>query len=86
MQHLHIYIHVQMTVGRINPGWAGTLAMHGLEEPFFQLCCYGSFLVVAEIALGDTYLPYQLCRCVFFLSQREIDFGCTGRFFDCGGK
>ncbi len=24
------------------------------------------FLVVAEIVLGDTYLPYQLCRCVFF--------------------
>ncbi len=33
---------------------------------FFQLCCYVSFLVVAEIVLGDTYLPYQLCRCVFF--------------------
>ncbi len=24
------------------------------------------FLVVAEIVLGDTYLPYQLCRRVFF--------------------
>jgi hypothetical protein len=22
---------------------------------------------VAEIVLGDTYLPYQLCRCVFFV-------------------
>ncbi len=21
---------------------------------------------MAEIVLGDTYLPYQLCRCVFF--------------------
>jgi hypothetical protein len=26
---------------------------------FFQLCCCVSFLVVAEIVLGDTYLPYQ---------------------------
>ncbi len=38
---------------------------------FFQLCCCVSFLVVAEIVLGDTYLPYQLCRCVFFLLRRE---------------
>jgi hypothetical protein len=22
---------------------------------------------VAEIVLGDTYLPYQLCHCVFFV-------------------
>jgi hypothetical protein len=52
---------------------------------YFQLCCCVSFLVVAEIVLGDTYLPYQLCRCVFFLRQ-EIVFGCTGQFFGCGGK
>ncbi len=26
---------------------------------FFQLCCCVNFLVVAEIVLGDTYLPYQ---------------------------
>ncbi len=38
--------------------WAG--------ETFFQLCSWLSFLVVAEIVLGDTYLPYQLGRCVFF--------------------
>ena len=40
---------------------------------FFQLCCCVSFLVVAEIVLGDTYLPYQLCRCVFFF--------CSGKQF-----
>ncbi len=33
---------------------------------FFQLCCCVSFLVVAEIVLGDTYLTYQLWCCVFF--------------------
>ncbi len=32
---------------------------------FFQLCCCVNFLAVAEIVLGDTYLPYQLCHCVF---------------------
>ncbi len=41
---------------------------------FFQLCCCVSFLVVAEIVLGDTYLPYQLCRCVFFCC-------CGGKYF-----
>ncbi len=34
---------------------------------FFQLCCCVSFLAVAEIVLGDTYLPYQLCHCAFFV-------------------
>ncbi len=34
---------------------------------FFQLCSCVSFLVVAELVLGDTYLPYQLCHCVFFV-------------------
>ncbi len=43
-----------------------TLAMRGLEDFFFQKCCCVSFLVVAEIVLGDIYLPYQLCHCVFF--------------------
>jgi hypothetical protein len=47
-------------------GDSNTLAAHGLEESFFQLCCCVSFLVVVEIVLGDTYLPYQLCPCVFF--------------------
>ncbi len=53
---------------------------------FFQLCCCVSFLVVAEIILGNTYLQYQLCHCVFFLLRQEIVFGCTGCFFGCGGK
>jgi hypothetical protein len=39
--------------------------------PVVLLC---QFLVVAEIVLGDTHLPYQLCRCVFFLLRREIVF------------
>ncbi len=58
--------------------WAG--------ETFFQLCCCVSFLVVAEIVLGDTYLSYQLCRCSFFLLRREIVFGCTGRFLVVAGE
>jgi hypothetical protein len=54
-----------------------TLAARGLEELFFQL---------QEIVLGVTYLPYQLCRYVFFWLRWEIVFGCTGQFFGCGGK
>ncbi len=41
---------------------------------------------MAEIVLGDTYLPYQLCRCVFFLLWQEIVSGCTGQFFGSGGE
>jgi hypothetical protein len=41
--------------------------MRELEEHFFQLCYCVSFLVVAEIVLGDTYPSYQLCRCVFLV-------------------
>ncbi len=64
-------------------GETNTLAMRGLEEPFFQLCCCVSFLVVAERVLGDTYLSYQFCHCVFFLLRQEIVFGCTGQSFRC---
>jgi hypothetical protein len=71
---------------KMTDGETITLATHGLEEPFFQLCCCVSFLVVVEIVLGDTYLSYQLCRCVFYLSRQEIVFGCTGWFFGYGGK
>jgi hypothetical protein len=49
------------------------------------LCCCFSFLVVAQKVLDDTYLPYQLCRCVFFL-RWEIVFGCTVGFLVVAGK
>jgi hypothetical protein len=74
-------------VGLGNPGrflqvsGMNTLAMHGLEEPFFQLCCCASFLVVAEIVLGDTYLPYQFCRCVFFFVAAGNSFWLRGLVF-----
>ncbi len=43
-----------------------TLAAHGLEELFFQLChCVSFFLLWRDIVLGVTYLPYQLCCCVW---------------------
>jgi hypothetical protein len=34
---------------------SNTLAMRGLEEPFFQLCCCVSFLIWREIGFGFTY-------------------------------
>ncbi len=63
MQHLHICISVQKT-----DDWQRNKYTHYAcaGGTFFQLCCCVSFLVVVEIVLGDTYLPYQLCRCVFF--------------------
>jgi hypothetical protein len=63
---LLLYIpHLTLTDGQIDRQRSNTLVMRGLEKHYFQLCCCVSFLVVAEIVLGDTYLPYQLCRCVF---------------------
>ncbi len=42
---------------------------------FFHLCCFVSLLLWWEIVLGVTYLPYQLCRCVFFLVAVGNSFG-----------
>ncbi len=44
------------------------------------------FLVVAEIVLGDTYLPYQLCRCVFLFLWREIVLVAQVGFLVVAGK
>ncbi len=63
-----------------------TLATLGLEEHFSSCAVVSVFLVVAEIVLDDTYLPYQLCRCVFFWLRQEIVFGCTGWFLVVAGK
>jgi hypothetical protein len=35
-----------------------TLAAHGLEEPFFQLCCCGCFLVLAGNGFWCYILTY----------------------------
>jgi hypothetical protein len=37
-------------------GETNTLAAHGLEELFFQLCCCVSYLFWPEIGFGFTYL------------------------------
>ncbi len=42
---------------------------------FFQQCCCVSFWLWREKVLGVTYLPYQLCRCVFFLVVGGNNFG-----------
>ncbi len=66
---------------------ANTLAAHGLEELFFQLCCCVSFWLWQEIVLGVTYTCHTSCGVVsFFWLQREIVLGCTDQFFGCGGK
>ncbi len=54
---------------------------------FFSSCAVASvFWLWREIVLGATYLPYQLCRCVFFLIAAGISFGLHRSVFDCGGK
>jgi hypothetical protein len=42
---------------------------------FLKLCCCVSFWLWWEIVLGFTYLPYQLCRCVFFMVVAGNSFG-----------
>ena len=57
-------------------------------EKHFSSCAVVSviFVVVAEIVLGDTYLPYQLCRCVFFFVATGDSFWLHMLVFGCGGK
>ncbi len=53
---------------------------------FFQLCCCVSFLVVEGIVLGDTYLPYQLCHCLFFCCGRKYFLVAQVGFLVVAGK
>jgi hypothetical protein len=56
-----------------------TLTAHGLEEPFFQLCCCVSvFWFWWEISFGVTYVlrvQYSCGVVLFFWFWREIVFG-----------
>jgi hypothetical protein len=76
-----------------------TLAAHGLEEPFFQLCCCVSFWFWQEVGFGlHTYVlrvPYSCGVVSVFVLRREIVFGtyvltiqllCCVSFFGSGGK
>ncbi len=60
-----------------------TLAAHGLEELFFQLCCCVSFWFWREIGFGFTYLctqsTMQLWCCVSFLVLVGNSFWCYVR-------
>ncbi len=63
-------------------GETNTLASHGLEEPFFQLCCCVSFWFWREIGFGCTYyyvlgVPYSCGVVLVFWFWREIVFGVT---------
>ncbi len=53
---------------------------------FFPVVLLCQILVVAGNSFRCYFLPYQLCRCVFFWLRREIVLGCTDQFFGCGGK
>ncbi len=62
-------------------GETNTLAAHGLEELFFQLCCCVSFWFCQEIGFGlHTYVlrvQYSCCVLLVFWLRREIVFGVT---------
>ncbi len=63
-------------------GESNTLATHGLEEPFFQLCCCFSFFFCREIVLvlHTTYVlrvPYSCGVVLVFWFWREIVFDVT---------
>ncbi len=67
-------------------GETNTLTARGLEELFSSCAVVSVFQLWQEIVSGVTYLPYQLCHCVFFWLQQEIGLGCSDQFFGCGGK
>jgi hypothetical protein len=67
-------------------GETNKLAARGLEELFSSCAVVSVFWFWRGIVLGVTYLPYQLCRCVFFWLRQEKVLGCTDQLFGCGGK
>jgi hypothetical protein len=52
-----------------------TLAACELEELFFSCAVVSVFWLWRELVLGVSYLPYQLCRCVFFFVAAGKSFG-----------
>jgi hypothetical protein len=58
-----------------------TLAAHGLEELFFQLCCCVSFLFWREIGFGFTYLRTLLNKLIYELIFFLIVVEVLGMFF-----
>ncbi len=65
---------------RKTDGESDTLATHGLEEPFFQLCCCVSYLFWREmvLVLHTPYVlrvPYSCGVVLVFLIWWEIVFG-----------
>ncbi len=71
---LLLHIPLLALTDRQNDGETNTLAAHGLEELFFQLCCCVSFLVVAGNSFR-CYLPTipVVPLCLFFY--------CSGKYF-----
>jgi hypothetical protein len=67
---LHIPL-LALTADGITDRGTNTLAVRGLEELFFQLCCCVSFLFWREIGFGFTYLRTLLKKIfselIFFL-------------------
>jgi hypothetical protein len=66
---------------RITDGETNTLALRGLEDSFFQLCCYVSFLLWQEIGFGlhTAYVlrvPYSYDVVLVFLVLAGNSFWC----------
>ncbi len=85
-----LWIQVQLLFVLAWWGCDCTYGMYGMDRVlhslrvgwrnFFSSCAVVSvFWFWWEIVLGVTYLPYQLCRCVFFWLRREIVLGCTDK-------
>jgi hypothetical protein len=52
---LRVFIFQPLQTDGITDRETNTLALRGLEEPFFQLCCCVSFSFLLEIGFGFTY-------------------------------
>ncbi len=77
---LLLYILLFTLTDRITDRETHTLAVRGLEELFFQLCCCVSFWFWWGIGFGFTYLctqiTIQLWCCVSFLVLAGNSFSC----------
>ncbi len=81
MKTLLLYIPLLALTDGMTDRGTDTLALRGVEEPFFQLCCCVSFMFIREIGFGCTYyyvirVPYSCGVVLVFLVLAGNSFWC----------
>ena len=78
MNTLLLYIPLLALTDGMTDGGTNTLALHGLEEHFFQLCC----CVVSVFGSGGKKVLIYIC--MYYLEYNTVEVVC--QLFGSGGK